>query len=83
MRSDLTQLQDDEDGSPTLTDAKADLETAVAMDEDSPVALIELGYFVYAIEDDVRTALKHFQKAIPICRSHLKTRIIGPGEGPL
>jgi tetratricopeptide (TPR) repeat protein len=80
MRADLIRLQDDEDGTPTLSDAKSDLELAVALDEDSPAPLIELGYFVYVIEDDATTALKHFQKAIRLCRSLLKDALIGQAK---
>ena len=80
MRSDLIRLQDEEDGEPTLDDAKADLKLAVALDEDSPAALIELGYYVFAIEDDAGTAVKHFQKAIRLCRGLLKDALTGQAK---
>ncbi len=83
MRADLIRLQADEDGQPTLEDAKADLERATSLDEDSPSALIELGHFAYAIEDDSETASKRFQEAIQLCRSLLQEALIGRGKGSL
>jgi tetratricopeptide (TPR) repeat protein len=80
MRADLISLQEDEEGEPTLEDAKADLERAVALDEDSPAALTELAYYAYEIEDDARTALKHFQKAVRLCRSLLKDALTGQAK---
>jgi tetratricopeptide (TPR) repeat protein len=80
MRADLIQLQDEVDGEPTSSDAKSDLEMAASLDEDCPTALIELGYFVFAVEDDAKTASKHFQKAIRLCRSLLKDALTGQAK---
>jgi Flp pilus assembly protein TadD len=80
MRASLTQLQDDEDGIPTLDDARADLKRAVALDEDSPTPLIELAYFLFAIDDDAESASKYFQKAIKLCQSLLKEALLGQAE---
>ncbi len=79
MRSQLIRLQDreDKDATPTLDDAKADLELAVELDEQSPVALLEMGYFLYAIEDDAKAASQYFQKAIVECQQLLREALLG------
>src|SRR5262245_24581383 len=51
----LVQLQDDKTG-PTLDDAKAALQRAVELDEESPCTWIELGHFLNAVEDDPQGA---------------------------
>ncbi|CAN5915167.1 hypothetical protein BH23PLA1_BH23PLA1_34240 [soil metagenome] len=56
MRAQLTQLQDEDSSGPSLRDVSKDLKSAVALDQQSPVPLIELGYFTYAIEDDAKKA---------------------------
>ena len=77
MRSDLIQLQGDREGTPTLRDPKAGLLRAASLDQDSPAALIELGYFAYAVEDDSEAASGYFQKAIRLCRASLKVALLG------
>src|SRR5438128_3006103 len=71
MQGNLIQLQDDNEG-PTLKDAKLALRHAVDLDEESPRALIELGHFLYACEDDAKAAAKCFAKAIRLCKRQLK-----------
>ena len=80
LRAELTQLQDDVDGVPSLWDAKADLAQAVGLDEDSPSALIELGYFCFVHDDDAKTASKHFDKAVRLCVDYLTQALVGQAE---
>ncbi len=80
LRAQLIQLQDDAAGSPTLDDARLDLKLAADLDERSPVALIELGYLIYATADDAKAATRYFQKAIPLCRDLLKEALIGQAK---
>lgn len=80
MRAALIQLQHDEEGTPTLEDAKDDLLKVVELDEASPSAWIDLGYFVYAVENDAKASVKHFQKAVQLSRRLLKDALIGQAE---
>lgn len=80
MRAQLIQLQRDEDGSPTLDDAKADSNCAVTLDDQSPAALIELGYFLNAVEDHPEVASKYFRKAIDLCQKFLREALIGQAD---
>ena len=77
MRGQLIQLQDDEDGKPTLDDAKKALKLAVELDDRSPNALIELGYYLYAVQDDTKAGAKYFQKAIDLSRELLGEALLG------
>jgi hypothetical protein len=79
-RAQLIQLQDDEDGTPTLDDAKADLKLATDLDDQSPAGLIELGCFLLAVEDDPKKASVLFQKAILRCRDLLEEALRGQAE---
>ena len=80
LRAQLIQLQDDEVGAPTLDDARMDLKLAADLDEQSPVALVELGYLLYAMADDAKAASRYFQKAIPLCKDLLKEALIGQAK---
>jgi tetratricopeptide (TPR) repeat protein len=80
MRAELIQLQDDVDGTPTLEDAKSDLELAAGLDEDSPEALIELGYFLFVNDDDAKEALKRFDKAVYLCVDLFTQALVGHAE---
>jgi Flp pilus assembly protein TadD len=77
MRSQLIRLQEKEEGHPTLDDARNDLETAAALDEQSPIPLIELGYFHYVIDDDARAALPQFERATACCKRLLRESLLG------
>lgn len=79
MRANLICLQGDE-GTLTLDDAKKDLQRARAIDEKSPVPLIELAHFVFALEDDAKAASRYFQQAIELCRELLKSALLGRAE---
>src|SRR4051794_31636368 len=52
LRAALIQLQEDDGETPSLDDARDDLRLAVSLDEKSPESLIDLGYFLYAVDDD-------------------------------
>jgi tetratricopeptide (TPR) repeat protein len=58
----LIQMQEGEDG-PSLEEAKAILERAVDLDEESAQPCIELAFFCYAVEDDAAAAVHCFSKA--------------------
>jgi tetratricopeptide (TPR) repeat protein len=78
LRAELAQLQ--EDGGPSLREVREELTLAVALDPRSPNALIELGYFHSAVEDDAEAASKSFRKAIKLCRDLLKEALLGQAE---
>jgi tetratricopeptide (TPR) repeat protein len=61
-RGQLIQLQESEDG-PGLEEARAMLERAAELDEESPLPLIELGFFLFAVEDNAAAAAECFKKA--------------------
>jgi len=71
----LVQLQDEQTG-PTLDEAKAALQRAVELDEESPAAWIERGYFLDAVADDAPAASKCFEKAIGLCRRFLREALL-------
>ncbi len=61
-RGQLIQLQESE-GGPGLEEARAMLERAANLDEESPLPLIERGFFLFAVEDDAAAAAACFEKA--------------------
>lgn len=79
LRAELIQLQEDEKA-PGLDEAKADLQRAVELDEESPTALIELGRFLSAVEDDAGSAAKCFDKAASLCVRLLKDALLAQAE---
>jgi tetratricopeptide (TPR) repeat protein len=80
MRAELTQLQENVEGTPTLEDAKSDLIRAAGLDEDSPDPLIELGYFLFAVQDDAKTASRCFDKAVHLCVDLLTQALVGHAQ---
>jgi hypothetical protein len=56
------------------------LKLAADLDEQSPVALVELGHLLYAMADDAQAASRYFQKAIPLCKDLLKEALIGQAK---
>jgi tetratricopeptide (TPR) repeat protein len=79
MRAQLIQLQANENA-PALDQAKAALRRAVDLDEESPAALIELGHFLFAVDDNAAAASKCFTKAIALCKGLLKDALVGKAE---
>lgn len=75
----LLQLQEDDKG-PSIEDAKAALKRAVALDEQSPMPLIELGHYLYALDDDAEAASKTFARAITLCKSLLREALVGQAK---
>ena len=67
----LIQLQVSTEG-PDLEEAQAALERAAELDEASPLPLIELGFFHFAVQDDAQTALTYFEKAEELSKKLLK-----------
>ena len=80
MRAELTQLQDDAEGMPSLEDAELDLIRAVGLNEDSADSLIELGYFHYVHHDDAKEASKYFERAISLSVDQLTQALVGHAE---
>lgn len=81
LRAELIQLQDDPTAS--LDDAKRSLEDAIAFDDSSPAAAIELGHFLDAVEDDPKSASKVYSKAIAQARSLLIEALLGQARALL
>jgi hypothetical protein len=80
MRAELTQLQDETDGIPSLEDAEADLIRAADLDDCAPDPLIELGYYNFVHHDDAKTASKHFEKAVSLGVDLLTQALVGHAE---
>jgi len=76
MWADLIQLQESDEG-PSLDDARAALQRASELEGPSPAALIELGAYYYAVDDDPAAANKTFDKAIRLCKRLLIDAILG------
>lgn len=72
----LLQLQEEEEG-PPLEAAKAALQRATELDEQNPLPWIELGYYLYAMDDDSRAAAKCFAKAANYAKRLLKDALVG------
>src|SRR5207237_7072181 len=71
----LLQRQD-EDVGPPLEESRAALERAVDLDEQGPMPLIELGQYLYALENDNKAAIKCFTKAIGLCKRLLREALL-------
>ena len=78
LRAELIQLQD-EDG-PDLKEVKESLERAMVLDNESVSARVELGHFLFAVEDNARDALKEFRYAATLSRTQLIEALSGQIE---
>jgi tetratricopeptide (TPR) repeat protein len=76
MWADLIQLQEQTTG-PSLEDAKAAYRRAAELEDEYPAALVELGHYLYTLEDDAKSANKTYEKAIVACRRLLIEALIG------
>jgi tetratricopeptide (TPR) repeat protein len=76
MWSDLIQLQEKTNG-PSLEDAKGAYQRAADLEGAFPAALVELGHYVYAVEDDAKAANKIYDKAIVAGRRLLIEALLG------
>lgn len=77
--ADLVQLQDADKG-PNLEDAKKAYRHAVDLDDQSPAALIELGKYLHAVEDQPGSAAKCFAKAAALAKQLLKEALLAQAE---
>jgi tetratricopeptide (TPR) repeat protein len=75
----LLQLQE-EDVGPPLEEAKKALHKATDLDEHGPMPLIELGHYLYALDDDSKEACKYFDKAIALCKRLLQEAYLGKAK---
>lgn len=75
QRAELIQLQDNA-SAPGLDEARAALQRAVALDDQSPAAQIELGHFLSAVDDDPESAAACFDRAIRLCKHYLKESLL-------
>ncbi|MBI3823039.1 MAG: hypothetical protein HY289_10230 [Planctomycetes bacterium] len=78
-QADLIQLQDSEDG-VSLEHAKAAYLRAAELDSESPGPLVELGHYLYAIDDEAGAASKAYAKAIRMCKSLLTEALVGQAK---
>ena len=72
------QLSDSEEGS--LQDAEEAFRRALDLDSDYVPALLELGWYYYAVEDDAPTALGFFKRALAVIKEYLKEARQGQEE---
>jgi tetratricopeptide (TPR) repeat protein len=79
MWADLVQLQEKANG-PSLEDAKAAYRRAVELDGECSPGLVELGHFLYALEDDAKSASKTYEKAIVAYRRLLIEVLLGKAK---
>lgn len=79
LRGRLIQLQESPSG-PTLDDAKSAFERAIDLDPESPAALIELGHYFYAVEDDSKRAAQCFEQAVHLTKQLLKDALMGQAK---
>lgn len=75
LRASLIQLQ--EKPSVSLAEARKSLQRAVDLDGDSPAALVELGHFLDAVEDEPEQASKAFAEAVSRGRRLLIEGLLG------
>ena len=80
IRAELIQLQDDEQNAPTLSEAKSDLELAVSLDDQSANAWNELGHYLFAVEDDPKSATKCFDKVVKLSREVLRQALLAQAD---
>jgi hypothetical protein len=64
-------------GTPPLSEAERAYLDALEQDSEYVPALIELGWFYYAVEDDARMALPLFERAIAVGLEQLREAIKG------
>jgi tetratricopeptide (TPR) repeat protein len=76
-RAQLIQLLILADDAPSIDSARACLNLAAQLDDQSPVPLIERAYFTYSILDDDTAAEKQFRRAIAVCRNLLREALAG------
>jgi tetratricopeptide (TPR) repeat protein len=76
MWADLIQLQDATNG-PSLGEAKSAYQRAAELEGDGSPALVELGHFLYSLDDDAKSANKIFDKAITAYRRLLIEALLG------
>jgi tetratricopeptide (TPR) repeat protein len=70
-----------EDGpSFELAEIKAMLEKALELDDEYVPALIDLGYFYLRVEDNARSAIPLFQRALGIVKDSAAEIIVGLAE---
>jgi Flp pilus assembly protein TadD len=77
--ADLIQMQEEDEG-PSLEEAQAAYLRAAELDDQSPAPLIELGHFLYAVEDDAGAASKYFTRAIRLCKRLLNEALRGQAK---
>lgn len=71
----LLQMQEADVG-PPLEKAKAALQRAVDLDEQAPLPIIELGQYLFALDDDSKEASKLFARAISLSKRLLTDALI-------
>lgn len=70
-------IQMSEGEAHTLQDAKATLEQAASLQEDGAEAQLELGWYLYNVDDDAKAAHPVFQGAIESLKAQLTSSVIG------
>ncbi len=79
--ADLVQLQ--EHPQHSLDEARAALETAIKLDDGSPAALLELGHYLDAVEDDPKAAAATFAQAAAIAKKAFVEALVGQAKSLL
>lgn len=78
QRGRCIQLSSREEGS--LEDAEEAFRRALDLDSEYVPALLELGWYHYAVEDDAATALGFFKRALAVIEGYLKEAKQGEEE---
>lgn len=71
LRAELIQSADFDDA-PPLNEAKDALVRAVELNPDAAEPRLELAHFLFAVEDNRKEAIKHFDEAQKICERQLR-----------
>jgi tetratricopeptide (TPR) repeat protein len=69
-----------DDGSLELKDAEASFLEALRIEPLYAPALLQLGWYYFAVEDDAKRALPYFEQAEEICQSQLSSAKDGASQ---
>ena len=68
------------DHGPSLNEARACLQRAVDLGDGTPNPHLELGHFTFAVADDAKASLNHFDHAFALSRRLLQDALVGKAK---